>query len=375
MASLNPIPPSMFSGVLLPLGLLLPCLSVWVWQGRGFLIRHLVSLSTLHSAPVNNHLINPQYKNTSFPASPCQIVLPTSCASLPSSHPHAASAHSSSHSTLLSSLPFPCLLQHPHHLCYNKSTCFSTTIQLCLCLHLGPNQQPSQNNLAAMDPADTDSLRQALASQGALVGQHDKVLHELVENLRALSSNVIRLGSQMDQVNAHLTASYASSATVASPADPPPALPTPPPGHATPAPLAPELRKVFDHPVQGKEAANRLLSLRQGSKSVAEYAVEFRILAAENNRLRERCRERTGRPHAPTSPFLSKSAPRVIPDSQSFISQPLSSSAPPSMEEPMQLGRACLSPSERQRRVQAGVCIYCGKAGHFLASCPHLPKD
>ena len=298
----------------------------------------------------------------------------------------------------------------------------------------------------------------------------------------------------MDQVNAHLTASYASSATAASPADPPPALPTPPPGHATPAPLArepfiptperysgdlgacgrfllqcslvfqqqpttylsdksrvafilglltgkasqwatalwerqsptcdsyllfiAELRKVFDHPVQGKEAANRLLSLRQGSKSVAEYAVEFRILAAESgweevslqgvfvlglaenikdelaardetdsldslislsirldNRLRERRRERTGRPHAPTSPFLSKSAPRVIPDSQSFTSQPLSSSAPPSMEEPMQLGRARLSPSERQRRVQAGVCIYCGKAGHFLASCPHLPKD
>ncbi|XP_074492800.1 uncharacterized protein LOC141768407 [Sebastes fasciatus] len=202
-------------------------------QGRGFLIRHLVSHSTLHSAPVNNHLINPQYKNTSFPANPRQIVLPTSCASLPSSHPHAASAHSSSHSTLLSSLPVPCLLQRPHHLYYNKSTCFSTTIQLCLCLHLGPNQQPSQNNLATMDPADTDSLRQALASQGALVGQHDKVLHELVENLRALSSNVIRLGSQMDQVNAHLTASYASSATAASPADPPPALPTPPPGHAT----------------------------------------------------------------------------------------------------------------------------------------------
>ncbi|XP_037626231.1 uncharacterized protein LOC119488550 [Sebastes umbrosus] len=88
-----------------------------------------------------------------------------------------------------------------------------------------------------MDPADTDSLRQALASQGSLVGQHDKILRELVENLRALSSNVIQLGSQMDQVNAHLTA---SSATAASPADPPPALPTPPPGHATPAPLARE---------------------------------------------------------------------------------------------------------------------------------------
>uniref|UniRef100_A0A8D0CUG7 Gypsy retrotransposon integrase-like protein 1 n=1 Tax=Sander lucioperca TaxID=283035 RepID=A0A8D0CUG7_SANLU len=41
-----------------------------------------------------------------------------------------------------------------------------------------------------------------------------------------------------------------------------------------------EMRKVFDHPVRGKEAAKRLFSLRQGSRSVAEMAVEFRTLAA-----------------------------------------------------------------------------------------------
>ena len=42
-----------------------------------------------------------------------------------------------------------------------------------------------------------------------------------------------------------------------------------------------ELRKVFDHPVKGQEAMNRLFSLRQGSGSVASFSVEFRILAAE----------------------------------------------------------------------------------------------
>lgn len=36
-----------------------------------------------------------------------------------------------------------------------------------------------------------------------------------------------------------------------------------------------ELRKVFDHPVQGREA-----SIQQGSHSVAEY-YEFRTLAGE----------------------------------------------------------------------------------------------
>ena len=43
-----------------------------------------------------------------------------------------------------------------------------------------------------------------------------------------------------------------------------------------------EMRKVFDHPVRGKEASKRLLQLRQGSRSVASFAVEFRTLADES---------------------------------------------------------------------------------------------
>ncbi|KAJ0039438.1 hypothetical protein NL108_014181 [Boleophthalmus pectinirostris] len=42
-----------------------------------------------------------------------------------------------------------------------------------------------------------------------------------------------------------------------------------------------EMRKIFDHPLKGKEAARRLLSLHQGSSSVAQYAIDFRILAVE----------------------------------------------------------------------------------------------
>ncbi len=43
-----------------------------------------------------------------------------------------------------------------------------------------------------------------------------------------------------------------------------------------------EMRRVFDHPVSGYEAASRLLKLTQGSLSVAELAVEFRTLAMES---------------------------------------------------------------------------------------------
>uniref|UniRef100_A0AAQ5Z028 DUF4939 domain-containing protein n=1 Tax=Amphiprion ocellaris TaxID=80972 RepID=A0AAQ5Z028_AMPOC len=39
--------------------------------------------------------------------------------------------------------------------------------------------------------------------------------------------------------------------------------------------------KIFDHPVRGRDAADRILSTTQGTQSVAEYAMEFRMLASE----------------------------------------------------------------------------------------------
>ncbi|KAJ8354748.1 hypothetical protein SKAU_G00223150 [Synaphobranchus kaupii] len=41
------------------------------------------------------------------------------------------------------------------------------------------------------------------------------------------------------------------------------------------------MRRVVDHPVCGRDATQRLLQVRQGSRSVAEMAVQFRTLAAE----------------------------------------------------------------------------------------------
>lgn len=43
-----------------------------------------------------------------------------------------------------------------------------------------------------------------------------------------------------------------------------------------------EMRRVFEHPVRGREAASRLLQLTQGTRNVAELAVEFRTLAVES---------------------------------------------------------------------------------------------
>ncbi|XP_016332899.1 uncharacterized protein LOC107681197 [Sinocyclocheilus anshuiensis] len=41
-----------------------------------------------------------------------------------------------------------------------------------------------------------------------------------------------------------------------------------------------EFKRVFDHPVSGREASKRLLALNQGSRSTADFAIEFRTIAA-----------------------------------------------------------------------------------------------
>ena len=199
-----------------------------------------------------------------------------------------------------------------------------------------------------------------------------------------------------------------------------------------------EMRKVFDHPVRGKEATRRLMSLHQGSRSVAEFAVEFRTLAAESgwnnealqgafqralnedikdelasrdesrdldeliscsirldNRLRERRRERGFRSqrggsssssnipfHArsPTNPFHAStnpfhaSLPSGVPSPKSPEPRRESPSPNEDQSESMELGR--LSMEERSRRLQSRSCLYCGQPGHFKATCPVRPvKD
>lgn len=152
------------------------------------------------------------------------------------------------------------------------------------------------------------------------------------------------------------------------------------------------------------DAAKRLLSLKQGRKSVADHSIDFRILAEESgwdelalkgtftnslsecikdqlasrdepgsldelislairidDRVRERHRERDSISHNPPSPYFR-------PAFKVPTSQPQRPSEPD--PEPMQVGRTRLSAEERERRIAAKACIYCGNKGHFVASCP-----
>ncbi len=162
-----------------------------------------------------------------------------------------------------------------------------------------------------------------------------------------------------------------------------------------------EMRKVFHHPVSGAEVDHRLLQLTQGRRSVAEFAIEFRTLAAESEwdqralkaafhralshelkdelayrdpapdleslidvaiRLDNRIRDRQGERRRETRlPEFNTSTGFMEPSSLTGCS-----------EEPMQLGRTRLSQAERERRMRDKCCLYCGESGHFRANCPEL---
>ncbi|KAI4880169.1 hypothetical protein NFI96_015536, partial [Prochilodus magdalenae] len=164
------------------------------------------------------------------------------------------------------------------------------------------------------------------------------------------------------------------------------------------------MRRTFDGPVRRRVAATALLNIHQGSLSVADYTIDFRTLAAESgwnpealgalyqqglnedlkdelatrdlpntledlyelaikldNRMRERRRasKRTSRGARSTT-----SPPKYL------------VSAAPEAPEPMQIGRAHLTPQEVEQRRREGRCLYCGKKGHMVAQCPAKPgKD
>lgn len=332
-----------------------------------------------------------------------------------------------------------------------------------------------------MNPEDPESLVRALSNQGALLGQHETLLRNLMESQQTTSNQIAQLNAMVRELTINLqSASVSPSSDSQNQAlssgnlDPvqlsrEPHVPDPdhykgdmgkcggfllqcslvfsqkPSTYATDiskiayimgllqgnaldwaaaayqsnseirksyATFVGELRKVFDHPVKGKDASKRLLTLHQGTRSVAEYSVEFRTLSAEagwddaalqtvflnglseqlkdelalkddssdldslistairlDNRLRERKRERNTRPPAVSVLTRSVSNPRA----PTLLPAPLP--APVNSEEPMQLGRARLTPAERLRRIRAGECIYCGKLGHFLSTCPSRPKE
>ena len=168
------------------------------------------------------------------------------------------------------------------------------------------------------------------------------------------------------------------------------------------------LQRTFDPVTTDRERAQELSRLKQGSNLVCDYAIHFRTLAAESgwnttalydvflkglaapiqdllvpldlpsdldslialairtdNRVCQlqqqrssQSAERSTRTQAPCWRDPRQSLPE-----QRRLS-PMEGEG-----EPMQLGRARLTPEERRRRQQEGWCFYCGELGHRAAVC------
>ncbi len=160
-----------------------------------------------------------------------------------------------------------------------------------------------------------------------------------------------------------------------------------------------EIRKVFDRAASGREAARLLAELRQGDRSVTDFSIEFRTLAAEcrwNSEaqwdmffhgLADYVKDEIYALELPTSlDGLVSLAIRVDARLQQRSPRARRASAvnrldhPPisyrdadvgfAEPEPMQMGRSSLSLEEKRTRRNEGLCRYCGAAGHFAAQCP-----
>lgn len=149
---------------------------------------------------------------------------------------------------------------------------------------------------------------------------------------------------------------------------------------------------AFNYPDHGKSSSARLLQLKQGSDSVAEYAVKFRILAAESG-----CNETTLTAvyckglHSELQLELACREAGLALDQQiqmNFrLDQHIKSRSGPSggktvrarlvhtpqepahrglTEKPMEIGSYHLSRQKWGRRVANSLCLYCGGKEHVI---------
>lgn len=152
-----------------------------------------------------------------------------------------------------------------------------------------------------------------------------------------------------------------------------------------------QFRAVFDHPPEGKEAGEKLLRLRQGTQSAADYAMTFRTLAAASGWndsalltvYRQGLRPDLQAELACRDESLSLSAlismsirlDHLLRERRRSVA---GNSVPPSAtedDEHMDVTHARLSPAERRARLQSGACLYCGETDHQLATCPTKPPE
>lgn len=157
-----------------------------------------------------------------------------------------------------------------------------------------------------------------------------------------------------------------------------------------------EMIKVFDLSVYGHKAFRRLVTLRQGRRLAADYALEFCTLATtcECNEQALSTRFLEGLSGEIKEEIFSHEPPTHLDQlvelaihldkhfelhRHTHLSSPEPREAPPVISpasvappghEPMQLGGLHISTAERQHRIVERLCMYYGSQGHYVARCP-----
>ncbi|XDV25876.1 hypothetical protein PO909_029709 [Leuciscus waleckii] len=162
-----------------------------------------------------------------------------------------------------------------------------------------------------------------------------------------------------------------------------------------------EFQAVFEHSKGGKGAEDLLLELTQGRTSAAEYALEFRTLAAQTNWSDSSLKVvfRRGLNHELQAELACRDEGRnfnqfaqlaiqidnlmrsrragicATPSSRRVPVTRYPSPMPIDSNEPMQINSYHITDEERERRRSQRLCLYCGGAGHFRQNCPHRPTN
>ncbi|KAL0149577.1 hypothetical protein M9458_055104, partial [Cirrhinus mrigala] len=298
-----------------------------------------------------------------------------------------------------------------------------------------------------MDSAGADQVRTAVAQQGILLGQHTTQLTATSREVDLLTAQVAELNARVQELQQEALASRLSQnpmPTVLPPYDGDPnscraflsqcslvfalqprryvteesqvafvitllkgrardwataVWDARAPFCATFDDFRTEMTKLFDRSARGDEAASQLAQLIQGSRSVTDYSIQFRTLAAacDWNEAALRARFREGLDEEIQDEIVTHELPRDF-DSlvelalrvegrlrrrrQRWTTRPswtlnegasnssLTTSPPVAEPEPMQVGRLRLTAKEKQDRLARGLCLYCGKPGHRVIKCP-----
>nr|XP_033946356.1 uncharacterized protein LOC117452042 [Pseudochaenichthys georgianus] len=185
-----------------------------------------------------------------------------------------------------------------------------------------------------MDSADSQTLRAALCSQAQRLRQQEEEMKDINQGVMTLTSSQTKFSGESGNCSPFLTQCDL---------------------HFTcqPAAFPSDLAKVAF-----------VVSHLTGRAEAWATADMIALAIRTDTRLQERRREKARK--APP-PARSPLRPGFRTHNSSTTVKPASGNTE---EEPMQLGRARLSPEEKQRRLRERLCFYCGKQGHFLGACP-----